>query len=53
MAAMKSSEILWGMAPSTYPFALQECVEMRGGRSLPPTRLDTPSKFAHVLLQTF
>lgn len=53
MDAAKSLEILWGMTPSTYSFALQERVETHGGRSLSPACLDVPSKFEHVILQTF
>lgn len=53
MGAAKSLEILWGMTPSTYSFALQECVEAHWGRCLPPAHLGVPSKFEHVIPQTF
>lgn len=49
MDAAKNLEILWGMTPSTYLFALQECVETHWGRSLPPACLGVPSKFEHVI----
>lgn len=53
MDAAKSLEILGGMIPSTYSFVLQELMETHGGRSLPPVLLDVPSKFEHVIPQTF
>uniref|UniRef100_A0A8B9MAD1 PDZ domain-containing protein n=1 Tax=Accipiter nisus TaxID=211598 RepID=A0A8B9MAD1_9AVES len=37
----------------TYSFALQERLETHGGRSLSPACLDVPSKFEHVIPQTF